>query len=580
MKRKYCCSIDSVFKIILFLFLFTSVVSCNSGKSGAEAYKHMGISMPENASPLLKNMVLAFTSRIAKQSECKVSTGDAPFVVRLTLKSEMEDEAFSIEDIESDIIEISAKNDIGLMYGMGKMLHTSKFENGAFIPGTWRGYSSPVCKVRGIYMACHFNNFYEVAPVDEINAYIEDLAFAGMNTIIFNFPQWQYDSFDDTLARKNLERIKLLIRSSKNIGLKAGMLECENQGFKTAPANTRFVKYPDDLGRRGYLGVSLCASKKQGVDYLMNFWNKFLDEFNETGLDYLVFWPYDEGGCGCRQCWPWGAKGHVSISAKIMELAHTRWPECKSILSTWMYDTPEAGEWEGLYKALKNDSSLFDCIMADAHEDFPRYPLENKMPDNRPILNFPEISMWGLWPWGGYGASPLPARFHALWNQLEGKADGGFPYSEGIYEDFNKYMCLRLYWQPDLSAQAICDEYVAAYFSPNVVEKVSKAIQLMEKTHNRNVTADGKNVNIHNAADSVQLIFDLIKQADGMLNTVVRESWRWRIIYLRAQIDDILIQKKGRIEGEELRKAFNELIEIYHSQTNHTSKIGPPDFVR
>ena len=71
-----------------------------------------------------------------------------------------------------------------------------------------------------------------------------------------------------------------------------------------------------------------------------------------------------------------------------------------------------------------------------------------------PLLNFPEISMWGNWPWGGVGANPLPARFQRLWDQVQHAVQGGFPYSEGIYEDMNKAVVAQFYWDAGRSARA------------------------------------------------------------------------------------------------------------------------------
>jgi len=47
--------------------------------------------------------------------------------------------------------------------------------------------------------------------------------------------------------------------------------------------------------------------------------------------------------------------------------------------------------------------------MVDDHDDFPRWPLDHGggKVGGLPLLNFPEISMWGRSPWGGYGFNPL-----------------------------------------------------------------------------------------------------------------------------------------------------------------------------
>ena len=160
-------------------------------------------------------------------------------------------------------------------------------------------------------------------------------------------------------------------------------------------------------------------------------------------------------------------------------------PHIKIVVSTWTFDTPPCGEWDGLSKALAEDKSWADCIQADAHEDFPRFPLERGVPGDLPLLNFPEISMWGQSPWGGYGADPLPGRLQRLWNQTQCKLAGGTPYSEGIYEDINKVICSQFYWDAQRPAIETVREYAAFEFSPDVADDVVKVVEAFERNHLR-----------------------------------------------------------------------------------------------
>jgi hypothetical protein len=87
------------------------------------------------------------------------------------------------------------------------------------------------------------------------------------------------------------------------------------------------------------------------------------------------------------------------------------------------------------------------------------------MVGGKQLLNFPEISMWGRSPWGGWGANPMPTRFQALWDETEGKVVGGMPYSEGIYEDMNMVVAQQHYWDSAANANATLREYVGFEFS-------------------------------------------------------------------------------------------------------------------
>lgn len=65
-----------------------------------------------------------------------------------------------------------------------------------------------------------------------------------------------------------------------------------------------------------------------------------------------------------------------------------------------------------------------------------------------PVLSFPEISMKGAVPWGGFGANPYPAAIKEKFAKVTEFVDGGFAYSEGIFDDINKAVVLALYAGP------------------------------------------------------------------------------------------------------------------------------------
>ncbi|MGO8676336.1 MAG: hypothetical protein ACLQVX_10750 [Limisphaerales bacterium] len=338
-----------------------------------------------------------------------------------------------------------------------------------------------------------------------------------------------------------------------------------NDAFKSTPAELRNTPVPDPLGRHGSFGVNLCPHKPKAHEILLNDWRQLLDIFAEPGLDFIGYWPYDEGGCGCPDCSPWGARGYPKLCREPTLAAREKYPHLRSIVSTWTFDTPPAGEWGGLAQFLAANPGWADYILADSHEDFPRYPLDVGVPGNLPLLNFPEISMWGQSPWGGYGANPLPARLERLWRQTNGKLSGGFPYSEGIYEDINKVICSQFYWSPDRAAAETVKEYIAFEYSPAVVDEVLSAIRLLEENHERN--------RIGRTALKAR---ELVQEADAGLSPAARRAWRWQILLLRSQIDAELFQRGGKLAGPILKRSFDTLTRIYHAEGAHSMPIRPP----
>ena len=241
------------------------------------------------------------------------------------------------------------------------------------------------------------------------------------------------------------------------------------------------------MGPRIYnLGNELCPSKPGVPEMELGFCKEKFDAFKSIGLDYWVIWPYDNGGCTCAKCSPWGINGYLRMAEPLARAYHSAFPNGKLILSTWYFDRWGNGEWDGIaakFKAKKPD--WVDFILADNFEDYPRYPLEKGVPGGFPLLNFPDISMYGQEPWGGYGANPHPGRLQARWNETRNKLSGGFPYSEGIYEDLNKVICAALS-APDRPAMETVKEYAAAEFSPEVVDDVASVVTIFEKNHFRN----------------------------------------------------------------------------------------------
>jgi len=121
------------------------------------------LALPAQPNPLIGHIAGVFTRQLAERCEAKVTTsGDAPARVELAIQPGIGTEGFRIVDGEDGAIRIVGNDELGLLYGLGKLLHTSRFDQGGWTPSTWRGTSLPVCPIRGMYFATHFNNFYEV----------------------------------------------------------------------------------------------------------------------------------------------------------------------------------------------------------------------------------------------------------------------------------------------------------------------------------------------------------------------------------------------------------------------------------
>jgi hypothetical protein len=325
--------------------------------------------------------------------------------------------------------------------------------------------------------------------------------------------------------------------------------------------------------------VEVCPSIPEGEKLILKQAEQECQAFCDIGLEFVWIWPYDQGGCRCKKCSPWGANAYPVISEKVGRVFKRYYPCAKIALSTWLFDDEE---WKGLARVFRKRPTWIDYLIADAHETFPEYLLNNPVPGNLPLLNFPEISMWMTWPWGGYGANPLPERFQMLWDSVSDRVAGGFPYSEGIFEDINKAVYSQFYWN-NTPARETIREYVASEFSDCAADQLLKVIGILEKNHGLSTWNWATKPNSRKAVDILNQVdhgsetaYRIMKDIDRKLPARVRKSWRWRILFLRAMLDYKLRRTDG-VPDEEAESGFRELNDIYHTWKGTVQVRAPFD---
>ena len=520
--------------------------------------------------PLVARTFAILKNRIEQRCEVNVVEVRNREQILLTIDNHLPPEAFRVHQSGSTV-RVAGGSPQGLLYGVGKFLRTSRYD-GTFQPAQWRGTSKPHGSLRGMYFASHFHNWYIQASEAEITQYMEDLALWGVNAVMVIFPMINLQDWNDPEAEPAMDMVRKYAGAARALGIQfaTGINNCM---FIGAPANIRAKRLDDPTGRRGNSGHPICPSLPEGHAYLMECARQLYAKLTDVGLDILVHWPYDEGGCACEKCMPWGSNGYLKLSRDFTELGRNYFPKMKTVLSTWMFDTPPEGEWRGLSDALAKGQPWVDYILADSHEDFPRYPLDVGVPGKRPLLNFPEISMWGNRPWGGFGANPLPARFQRLWDQVKQVVRGGFPYSEGIYEDMNKAVVAQFYWEPNRTVRATLEEYIAYEFGSGVTEDVLAVIDLLEDTASNFYRK--KPV----AKEAVLRAYELAAAVNARLPEWARQSWRWEILHLRAVLDRERFAG-GSLDSPTAEAAMLRLIELYHCQIEtddpYHHRVRPP----
>lgn len=519
---------------------------------------------------------------ILERSGVTAGRRDAGGDIILELAPDLGAEAFRITGPARGPVRIEASDGRGLIYGVGRFLRASDFEPGSFRPGTWRGMTTPAASVRGMYFATHFHNWYHTAPLADVTRYVEELALYGCNSLSVWFDMHHYRDIDDPAAQAMIERLRAILEAANRVGIGASLTLLANEGFQNTPPALRASNAVENGYRRtigGFYHTEICPSRAGGLELILANRRAVLEAFAGIQFDCVWIWPYDQGGCTCAKCAPWGANGFLRTAAPVAGLVRRQFPDARIVLSTWYFDRFIEGEWEQFHRWVDREHpSWFDFLMIDGFGAFPEYPLRHGVPGDSPVVGFPEISMEGNAPWGGYGANPRPAHWEAYWRQAKDLLSGSFPYSEGIFEDVNKFLMLQLHWEPTREVDHILREYAAGWFGRQTADAFPGLCRALEKDESTLFRPGDSGVPFTNVGGLPEAESCEISTAalDERLQSVVRRSWRWRLFRLRARIDAEL-KAGGMRFTPALDRAFTELADLYCADPEHTRGcVRPP----
>lgn len=496
-----------------------------------------------------------------------VASGGDPHAVGHPGADPLGPDGFCLDTVPdaSGRVYVIGQSPAGLVAGVGKLLRLMRYDAGRLTIPEVRLTDTPALAVRGMYFATHFGNFYDVAPLEEVDRVIEDLALWGLNQLVVWFDMHHFQSFQDPAAQQHLARLQHFAQTAHGLGMRFGLTFIANEGYGGSPVELRAAPAP------GYYGVELCPSKPEGLALIGKWQAEVLSAFPQ--VDLIWTWPYDQGGCGCEQCRPWGANGFLKASEQLARLYHERFPAGDVWLSTWLLDFwPGTGEeYPGLFRYIRErEPQWFAGIIEGTHGDAVPAPLlERPFPERYSLACFPEISMYQMSPWGEHGANPLPGFCSRLAANVRGRVVGGWPYSEGIYEDLNKVFWARFYWNPAEATDDALGEYAAYYLGPRVRAQAVRLFHLLEQDHERNGWS------VHNLSRAAEA-WALAQRVDARLAPWARSSWRWRLLFIRAAVDNILATEGALSPAAHaaLQPLCDELVGIYHAQDTF---IRPPE---
>lgn len=475
---------------------------------------------------------------------------------------------------------LSGGRESNLFAALGRFMTESEFDGrGGFIPPHCSLHHAYKIQLRGIYFATHFYNYYHEAPLDKIYAIIADMALRGCNSLLVWFDMHHYSGIHSEKAEKMTERLKRILHYAESVGIEPSLLMLANEGFDGTPETVRAenrIQNGYTSLMAGFYNTEICPSKQGGTEEILRQRREVLEAFSDIRLKYFCIWPYDQGGCNCAECAPWGINGYLKLLSGLKNVIKSVFPDAELILSTWFFDRFTSGEWEGILKRIKTKKLPVkpEYIMTYFFDELPDAIKENGLPEEIKFISFPEISMQGASPWGGFGANPLPNFLNK--NSFPEIYRGGFPYSEGIFEDINKWVCLRAYSGYRDSVADSVREYLKHEFCCSS-EELAEAVLRMENTLPRNIYEDNGLLHCDIASPAhVFQIYETVMKYDALLPEKLRLGWKWRIIFCRAVIDRELVIHRGiPSSSAECQARFSELVRLYYA--DHANEyVKPP----
>lgn len=407
----------------------------------------------------------------------------------------------------------------------------------------------PAVAHRGVYLATHFQNYYERAPLPELLRYVEDLALAGFNMLAaWLDAAWYPEGFwrdPESRGARMSTRIRRLIEHARRCGMRAGVVGCANEAFRRQPPVELLA---DAGGRRGgfYPESTICPSRPGGLDMILE--NRRIIADLTGPVDFFVYWPYDQGGCGCELCKRNGgwAERFLEIGPRVCGAVKHVNPDAEIMVSTWMFDGQERAR---VYEAARAGPGWFDSVIGDA-----RFAEEMASAGVARRYVFPEISMFGCMftSYGCNGANPAPARFTEQARRVAAAGCGFLLYSEGIYEDANKAVWAAAGARPGLEAQRIIEDYAALNFGPRAAADAAGLIMGLERTWGAaGLAANGE--------DALRLA-EAARSIGAEIPARARRGARWQALRYRAEMDRLMaeIGPDSEMRGE-LRVLLEEL---------------------
>ncbi len=422
-------------------------------------------------------------------------------------------EGFAIRSYaRNDGIEVLAAgtDELGVLFAVGEILRQiTHHEEAIGFPSDLSIRSAPAFRMRGTEVS-QGATMRELTGVrdwtpQELEEVVLDFVLAGANTLAYGDAD-----FLNAYGLSNL----------MGVSPSAGSGPPEWRAF-------------DPLGRTEHLCPSIPEARQQILNSLRGqaqSWKK---------CDYVRFYSADAGGCLCEKCAPYGGT-YIRMCEEMANIIHAYHPNAKCMATNqeldnagdqaifdYLNEKPRDWLWALCYAPGSNAMAWTSARRADHRMDLFRYPafgptsgylreMLHQLPRQQDIVFFTDVTHWVRSQYGlvqhpvppdrdgnlpphwcdiEYRRHPDPALFqlynrraffarprHYYWifHEILRYGEGDVVYSEGHHDHFNRWMWMRMLWNPHAALEDLVNEYCRLWFGPEAAPLMAEAIYQME----------------------------------------------------------------------------------------------------
>lgn len=420
---------------------------------------------------------------------------------------------------------VRGHDDISLLYGVGKLLRVSYWGDNRFLlPDGYEIQTAPEKEIRGVQLGYHStSNACEAWSFETYEQYIRELCLFGANCIEIMPP---------TEDPKNL-----LVRYDPWI------------------MTRRISEIARAYGLRVWMWYANGFDDDAGDDVIEKEKERRERVFREIPyLDHIFIPGGDPGKLSPARLFSWAKTVHGIASKHHPDIGMWLSPQT---------GTPSAAWRDSFYAEVAKLPEWLTGIVFGPWERDNIPQLRKQIPDRYPIRNYPDIAhtlrcQYPVPEWdlsmaltlGRECVNPRPRDEKHIHNLYKDYNIGSLSYSEGINDDFNKFIWLDQEWNSDTDARQTTLEYSSLFIDCALKDRLTEGFYLLEDNLRGCIT--------ENAA--VEKTYALWTSLESELCPFARDNYRFELPLIRAMFDKY---QKNRRRHEAVLE--NEAISVLKS---------------